>query len=101
MIPEETMRCLLGVLCLLFVTGGNTLAVTRVALVVGTRTEGVRAAIDLATVKVSGMAGVELLERAGVDRVLAEQKLTLAGLAEASKAISVGKLLSADLLAIV
>src|SRR5690242_14126067 len=90
----------IGILCLLVVPC-EIQAATRVALVVGSRSEGVRTALDLATARVSAMPGIELLERAAIDRVLAEQKLTLAGLADAGQAITAGKLLSADVLAVV
>jgi hypothetical protein len=91
---------LFGVFCVLVATG-QSVAATRVALVVGTRTQGVKTAIDLATARVSGLSGVELLERAGVERILAEHRLSLAGLADTGKAISAGKLLSADLLGVI
>ena len=54
--------------------------------------------LDLATVELSRLENVELLERADVLRVLDEQKLTLMGLASDRHALAVGKLLKADML---
>ena len=42
-----------------------------------------------------------MLERQRVDRLLAEQGLSLGGLVDADRAVKVGKVLAADLLAIV
>jgi hypothetical protein len=91
----------MGSLFLILAAGGEALGATRLALIVGPGGPEVRSVIDLATAKLSEVRGVELLERAGIDRVLAEQKLTLAGLADAGQAVIVGKLLSADVLSVV
>lgn len=90
-----------GLLIVCLIGGSEVSAATRVALVVGGGGQEVRAAIDLTTVRLSAVQGVELLERASIDRVLTEQKLTLAGLADAGQAVTAGKLLSADILAVV
>ena len=52
----------------------------------------VRNVLDLALVKLMSAKNIELLED-HIDRILAEQKLTLAGLVDADTAIQVGKLL--------
>jgi hypothetical protein len=72
----------------------------RVALVSAEKAEAVRNVLALAEAKLSEEAGVAVLERQAVDRVLSEQKLTLSGLVAAENAVAVGKLLAVDLFAI-
>src|SRR5437899_1487359 len=80
---------------------GGKAAKVRVALV-GTgadaRAQHIR---DLAEVQLSADGQLQLLERPNVERLLAEQHLSLAGLLDASQAVKVGHVLSADMLAIV
>ncbi|MEK6235777.1 MAG: CsgG/HfaB family protein, partial [Planctomycetales bacterium] len=57
--------------------------------------------IALAEVHLSGNASVRLLERRRVADVLAEQALSLSGLVDAESAAKIGRLLQADLLAVV
>jgi hypothetical protein len=59
----------------------------RIALVAGGGQEAVRDVLELAQAKLSGAKNIELLERAVVDRVLAEQKLSLSGLVDESTAV--------------
>lgn len=69
----------------------------RVALVTATNASPeTKSLLDLATVEVSRLENVELLDRADVLRVLNEQKLALSGLASDQHALIVGKLLKAD-----
>src|SRR5262249_23619535 len=60
----------------------------------------VRNLLDLAVAKLSKAKEVQLLERAAIDRALAEQKLALAGLVDAATAARAGQLLGADLFAV-
>jgi tetratricopeptide (TPR) repeat protein len=94
------MRAFVVVLCSLFFAASGRGA-NRVALVSADRGDEVRNVLALAEVKLGQEKGIELLERGAIDRVLAEQKLALTGLVEASQAIAVGKLLSVDLFAVV
>lgn len=55
-----------------------------------------RALSDLLTTDLSKAAGVQVVERAEIDRVLAEQKLTAGGLVETASRIQLGRLLKAD-----
>ncbi|NQU09811.1 hypothetical protein HQ590_03400, partial [bacterium] len=57
---------------------------------------GTAALADLLTAGLSGAGGVELVERAEIDKVLAEQKLSAATLAGGAQRVAVGKLLRAD-----
>lgn len=52
--------------------------------------------LDRATVELSKLEDVELLERTDVLRVLDEQKVTLMGRASDQHTLAVGKLLTAD-----
>ena len=72
----------------------------RVALVAGDRTEALNNLAALAEARLTEGPGLQVLERRAVDRVLDEQKLTLAGLVAADSAVAVGKLLPVDLFAI-
>ncbi len=90
-----------AVLCVLLASKGEIQAATRVALVVSPGAPEVRSVMDLATAELSKESGVELLERAAIDRVLTEQKLTLGSVADAGQAVAAGKILSADVLAVV
>jgi hypothetical protein len=75
-------------------------AEVRVALVSADRAEAVRNVLALAEAKLSEETGVAVLERQAVDRVLAEQKLTLSGVVAADQVVAVGKLLAVDLFAV-
>jgi hypothetical protein len=72
----------------------------RVALVCPDKSEGIRNVQTLAEAKLSQTPGVQLLERQAIDKVLAEQKLTVSGVVSTDQALAVGKLLSVDLFAI-
>jgi hypothetical protein len=93
-----SLRCWLwlAILTMLTDTAG---AVTRVALV---STCGGGAGDDvlaLAVAKLSADPGIVLVERAEVERILQEQKLTRCGLSGADQALAVGKLLGVDVFA--
>jgi hypothetical protein len=75
-------------------------AAIRIALVGGARTPVVQQVLALAEPRISQTPGVELLERQAIDRVLAEQKLSLSGIVATDQAVTVGKLLSVDLFAV-
>ncbi len=76
-------------------------AATRVALVSGEASKAIAKVMDVATAKLSAEKSIELLERKEIARVLAEQKLSIAGIMDAEKAVAIGKLLSVDLFAVV
>ena len=57
--------------------------------------------MDLATAKLGSEKEIELLDRAAIARVLAEQNLSLSGAVNPNSVVSVGKLLSVDLFAVV
>jgi hypothetical protein len=72
----------------------------KIALVSNEKTEALRNVLTLAETQLSEVAGIHLLERQAIDRVLAEQKLNLSGLVATEQAIVVGKLLGVDLFAV-
>ncbi len=72
----------------------------RLALVSDGKTEAVRNILDLAQANLSSVKGVVLLDRAVIERIMAEQKLSLAGLVDAGTAVQAGKLLNVDLFAV-
>ncbi|MEA3210512.1 MAG: hypothetical protein QOE70_3569 [Chthoniobacter sp.] len=79
---------LVWIALLLFIQGAH--GATRLAILA----EGeARAVADLLTVRLSAEAEVALVERAEIDRIVAEQKLVARGLAEA---VQLGRLLRAD-----
>jgi hypothetical protein len=80
---------------------GTSQAATRLALVSPDRREPARNVLALAEAKLSAVQEVELLERTAIDKVLAEQKLTLAGVIDANQAVAVGKLLGVDVFGVV
>jgi curli biogenesis system outer membrane secretion channel CsgG len=55
---------------------------------------------DILTARLSGEDAFQLVERAKLGKILEEQKLKLAGLADQEKAVEVGKLLGAQLMVI-
>lgn len=73
----------------------------RIALVSAEKSETLLKVLTVAEAKLTELPGVEVLERTAIDRVLAEHKLTLSGLVAADQAVSLGKLLSVDLFAVV
>jgi hypothetical protein len=72
----------------------------RIALVSAEKGETLVKVLTVAEAKLSELSGVEMLERAAIDRVLAEHKLTLSGLVAADQAVAIGKLLTVDLFAV-
>src|SRR5882724_11229456 len=77
---------------------GKTHAATRIALA-GTG-NGVENVLDAATVFLNKDTDLQLLDRAEVGRVLREQEISLAGLVRAEHAVKAGRLLHADLFAV-
>jgi hypothetical protein len=73
----------------------------RVALLVGQDADVAHNLQDLAGVKLGDDKAVTLLERAAIDRVLREQKLSLSGLVDADTAVKAGKILAVDLLGVI
>jgi WD40 repeat protein len=76
-------------------------AAPKVALISRERSDATKNLLDLAQVELSNDKGLVLLDRQSIDSVIAEQKLNLSGLVDANTAVKVGKLLHADMLAIV
>jgi hypothetical protein len=72
----------------------------RIALISADRGEELAKVLTLAEARLTDLPGLEVLERAAIDRVLAEQKLTLSGLVAADQAVKIGKLLTVDLFAV-
>jgi hypothetical protein len=72
------------------------LAKTRVALVVTGEHQRVKNALTLAESSLSKLEGVDLLERGEIGRVLAEQQLAVANIADPEQAMRIGKLLRVD-----
>src|SRR4051812_22376790 len=72
----------------------------RLALVSTDKGDSIRNVLTLAEAKLSEVPAVQLLERQAVDRVLAEQKLSLSGVVATEQALTIGKLLSVNLFAV-
>src|SRR5262245_46255986 len=77
-----------------------TVAATKVALVTKETSDSTKTLLELAQVELSAEKSIDLLERQAIDRVLAEQKLSLSGLVDANTAVKVGKLLGVDVFAV-
>jgi len=73
----------------------------KIALLASQDVDSARNVLDIALVKLGDDKGVMLLERAKVERLLQEQKLSLSGLVDANTAVKAGKILAVDLLAVV
>ena len=99
-ISSNGFRPLFRAGALLLAATARPLYATRAALVGGGGTR-VGEILSLAEAKLAGSRAVQLVERREVERVLAEQKVSLGGFATGEQAISTGKLLSAELLVIV
>src|SRR5690242_6430914 len=74
-------------------------AAVRVALVTTGTPESTGQVIALATAQINDDA-IQLVDRESIAAVLKEQKLSLSGLADPDRAIEVGKMLKADLFAV-
>jgi hypothetical protein len=75
-------------------------AATRVALVTTGADAELAKVQDTALVLLRKDAGLEMVERAEINRVLQEQQLSLAGDVGANEAVKAGQLLRADLFAV-
>jgi hypothetical protein len=80
---------------------GARLGLPKVAVLAASNEETARALQELALARLSGGDGLRLLDRSTVERLLQEQKLSLSGLVDASTAVRAGKILAADVLAVV
>jgi hypothetical protein len=80
-------------------TQADAASAVTVALVSSATTEHARTCLDLLTARLTGEASLRLLERAQIDRVLAEHRLQLA-LGDAELAAQAGSLLGAQWLAV-
>ncbi|MCX7425075.1 MAG: hypothetical protein NTW96_05530 [Planctomycetia bacterium] len=77
-------------------------AATRVALIGSRGHQAAQQCLALAEVELSGGGGdIAMVERGEIAKLLAEEELSLSGIVDAADAIRVGKLLSADVLAVV
>ncbi len=79
---------------LTFAESGNTINIA----IIADRSSGLdkSALVSLLEVELSQKEGIKLLERAAIDKILEEQKLSAAGLMDRAAAIKIGKLLRAD-----
>lgn len=92
----------LSIPCLFVLFLANTtFAAKRVALVTTGPGEPAKQASSLAAADLSGEKDVQLVDREAINSTLAEQKLSLSGMVDSEKMIAVGKLLKADLFAVV
>jgi hypothetical protein len=73
----------------------------KVALVCSQELEAARNVRDLALAKLGADANIALLDRATIERLLGEQKLSLSGLVDAATAVRAGRILAVDLFAMV
>jgi hypothetical protein len=73
----------------------------KVAIVPAQDVEAAHTVQDLALVRLADTKGFQLLERAAIERVLQEQKLSLSGLVDGNTAVRAGKVLAVDLLAVI
>jgi hypothetical protein len=73
----------------------------RVALVSDAATGEVVKVLDLATVKLGRNKDIELLDRAAIERLLEEQKLSLAGTLDPNAVVNAGRLLAVDMFAVI
>ena len=94
------MKKLFLVFGISFVVGISNGA-TRVALVSDSGDAQVANVLDLATATLGQEKGFELLDRTMIARVLSEQNLSLSGAVNPNSVVSVGKLLSVDLFAVI
>ena len=76
-------------------------AATRVAILAPQPSDAIQKAVILAEVKLSDDRSLQLVERQQIQQVLSEQAASLSGIILAEKAVAVGKILAADLLAAV
>ncbi len=74
---------------------------TRLAIVARESTDTTLAILDLAEVDLAEDKRLQLLDRKSIDRILAEQKLSLSGLVDANTAVKIGKLLAVEMFAVV
>jgi tetratricopeptide (TPR) repeat protein len=100
-LATSALRSLLGVACFLTPLAAPGWAAVRVALVSSRGGSEAENVLALAEVELSGRGDLVLVERREIDRLLAEGQLSLSGLVDAATAIREGKLLGADVLAVV
>jgi len=77
---------------LLILVAGSSEAAEQTTLAILTGTKELRAHADVLTAAFSGVAGVTLLERDQIDKVLREQELSLA---QVHDAVKIGRLINA------
>ncbi len=90
-----------GWLCCFLAVCAPLQAATRVALIGSRGNEAADRGLTLAEVELSGSGEIVLVERQEIAKVLAEGQISLSGVVDAAAAIRVGKLLRADVLAVV
>jgi len=99
------MRSSLAILLTLVVAAWTAIAddppARRIVLASQDGGDFARAVVDLATAELSRDTGLVLLDRAALEKVLAEQKLSLASLVSPGESLRVGALLKADLIVVV
>src|ERR1051325_817624 len=72
-----------------------------VALVTGLTDKPTLDLLSVASARIASDKTLRLVERAAIDKLLAEQKLSLTGLIDADQAVKLGGIIAADLLAVV
>jgi hypothetical protein len=72
----------------------------KIALVSNEKSDALRNILTLAETKLTEVPGIQVLEREAINRILAEQKLSLSGLVATDQILSAGKLLGVDLFAV-
>ena len=95
------LRGLLGAACFLASLAAPAAAAVRVALLSSHGGSEAESILALAEAKLAGHGDVVLVERREIARLLAEGQLSLGGMVDAATAIRAGKLLGADVLAVV
>ena len=72
----------------------------RIAIIATGKDPRVQRIGDIAEAELGEGGKIQLIERQNVNRVLAEQHLSLSGLVDANHAVIVGRILAADLIAV-
>lgn len=75
-------------------------ATLRLALITSEKSDAVRNVLTLAEAKLGEMPHIKLVERQAIEKVLAEQKLSVSGVVAPDQALTIGKLLSVDVFAV-
>lgn len=94
-------RTLIRLLLITLFVSAPARGASRVAIIATGAGESLKNIAAVAEAELSASGDFNLLERQQIDNVLAEQKLSLAGMIDATSAIQVGKILATDLLVLI